>query len=233
MTEKQPLKWHNEVLTVYNDDCMNIMAGYPDGYFDLAIVDTPYGIKADKKNSTSKKQSKKSATASQDYGNQEWDNEVPPIEYFKELMRISRHQIMWGVNYYPYNLFAEGRIYWDKKVTMPTYSDGELAYCSKLNSIKTFEFAWHGMIQGDMSNKEKRIHPTQKPIRLYSWLYENFAKPNYKVIDTHLGSGSNAIAAHYYLTGEGAEFVGTEIDNDYYNASIKRIAEETRQLKLF
>ena len=186
---------------------MEYMKGLEDNAFELAIVDPPYGIDADKKNSADKKQSAKSAAYSKDYGDQSWDSDVPKYEYFLELKRVSKHQIIWGVNYYPYDLFQGGRIYWDKEVTMPTYSDGELAYCSKINSIRAFTFAWHGMIQGDMKNKEQRIHPTQKPVKLYEWLLANYAKEGDKILDTHLGSGSSAIAAHY----GGFDFVGCEL----------------------
>ena len=130
-------------MNITNEDNMELMARYKDNYFDLAIVDPPYGIDADKKNSKKELKSKKSASLSKDYGSQEWDSEVPNINYFKELMRVSRNQIIWGVNYYPYNFLNGGRIFWNKCVTMPTYSDGELAYCSFINSIKSYKFAWH------------------------------------------------------------------------------------------
>lgn len=121
----------------YNEDCLEAMKEIQDKYFDLAIVDPPYGIGASEKNSTDKKQSKNSATNSKNYGSQKWDDNVPSKEYFDELMRVSKNQIIWGVNYYPYDSLVGGRIYWDKRVTMPTYSNGELAYCSLINSIKS------------------------------------------------------------------------------------------------
>jgi site-specific DNA-methyltransferase (adenine-specific) len=112
---------------------------------------------------------------------------------------------------------------------MPTYSDGELAYCSKINSIRSYKYAWHGMIQGDMKNKEQRIHPTQKPVKLYQWLLKNYAEPGQCILDTHLGSGSSAIAAHYF----GVDFVGLEIDEDYFKAAKQRFDQETRQKSMF
>ena len=221
MTEKQPLKWHNEVLTVYNDDCMNIMACYPDNYFDLAIVDPPYGIGDKFKGG---KTGKMNFNGVVDKG---WDIEPPNKDYFDELKRVSKNQIIWGGNYFLDNLNSSRCfIVWDKKIS----EDFSLAMC---------ELAWTSfdklakIYRMSVPKTGNKIHPTQKPIPLYAWIYQNYAEPNYKVIDTHLGSGSNAIAAHYYLTGAGAEFVGCELDNDYYNASIKRIAKETRQLKLF
>jgi site-specific DNA-methyltransferase (adenine-specific) len=219
----------NPESIVYNADCMDIMKGYPDKYFDLAVVDPPYGIDADVKNSTDKKQSKKSASKSKKYGEQKWDADVPTKEYFIELFRVSKEQIIWGVNYYPFDFLAGGRIYWDKCVTMPTYSDGELAYCSLLNSIKSVKIAWHGMIQHDMKNKEIRIHPTQKPVALYDWIFKNYAKPTDKILDTHLGSGSSRIAAYK----SGLSFVGIELDKDYFEAQEKRFKQFKSQLTLF
>ena len=217
------------ISEVYNMDCIAGMKEYPDKYFDLAIVDPPYGISADKKNSTNIKQSKKSATNSKYYGDQTWDMDVPTMEYFVELFRVSKEQIIWGVNYYPFDFLAGGRIYWDKCVTMPTYSNGELAYCSLLNSIKSIKLAWHGMIQDDMKNKEQRIHPTQKPIKLYDWILMNYAKQGDKILDTHLGSGSSRIAAYR----NGFDFVGFEIDKDYFEAQEKRFKTELMQPRLF
>jgi len=214
---------------VYLEDCVTALKRYADNHFDLAIVDPPYGINADIKNSTDKKQSKKSASKSKKYGEQKWDADVPTKEYFIELFRVSKEQIIWGVNYYPFDFLSGGRIYWDKCVTMPTYSDGELAYCSLLNSIKSVKIAWHGMIQHDMKNKEERIHPTQKPVKLYDWIFKNFAKEGDKILDTHLGSGSSRIAAYK----GGFNFVGFEIDQEYYEKQEKRFNDFKSQLRLF
>ena len=210
-------------------DCIEGMKQYPDKYFDLAVVDPPYGINADVKNSTDKKQSKKSASKSKKYGEQKWDADVPTKEYFIELFRVSKEQIIWGVNYYPFDFLAGGRIYWDKCVTMPTYSDGELAYCSLLNSIKSVQIAWHGMIQHDMKNKEARIHPTQKPVALYKWLLTNYAKQGDKILDSHLGSASSRIAA-YDLN---FDFTGFELDPEYIEKSTIRFNNHINQLSLF
>jgi len=211
---------------ITNEDCMDLMARYEDNYFDLAIVDPPYGINADKKNSVRKMQSKKSAGLSKDYGNQDWDTAVPDDNYFVELKRVSKKQIVWGANFF--NLQG-GMLYWHKHVTMPTYSQGELAWLSWLNKIDFVDIAWHGMIQHDMKNKEMRIHPTQKPIKLYEWLLMNYAKENDKILDTHLGSGSIAIACHNL----GYELTGCELDKDYYEAAMKRIEQHKQQQRLF
>lgn len=220
--------YKTDLLDLRRMDCMELMRGVEDNAFDLAIVDPPYGVGADKKNSVRKLQSKGSAALSKDYGGNEWDDHIPRESYFRELIRTSAHQIIWGVNYYPYDFLSGGRLYWNKCVTMPTYSSGELAYCSKLNSIKSFKYAWHGMIQGDMKNKEHRIHPTQKPIALYNWLLHNYATPGDRILDTHLGSGSIAVACHY----KGFHLTGTELDQDYFDGMVKRVSSQTAQTEL-
>lgn len=217
-------------INLYNCDNMELMKSIPDNYYDLAITDPPYGINADKKNSKKELKTKKSATLSVDYGSQEWDSDVPKEDYFKELKRISKKQIIWGVNYYPYSdLFVGGRLFWDKGVTMPTYSKGELAYLSWLNSIDYCKIDWHGMIQHDMKNKETRIHPTQKPVALYKWLLDKYAKQGDKILDTHGGSMSIAIACHDY----GFELDLCELDKEYYDNGVKRVVNHVGQLKMF
>jgi len=175
---------------------MDALRDMRDNEFSLALVDPPYGIGADKKNNgkNSDRHEKTSLAKIATYKEAEWDDCVPDDCYFSELVRVSKNQIIWGVNYFSNPLLAGGRLYWDKQVTMPTYSDGEIAYCSSINSVRSFVFAWHGMIQGNMKNKESRIHPTQKPVALYKWLLANYAKEGDTILDTHLGSGSIAIA---------------------------------------
>lgn len=217
-------------IKITNEDNMVLMKRYPDKYFDLAIVDPPYGIGADKKNNVNKKQTKKSASKSKYYGSQEWDLDIPSIEYFNELKRVSKKQIIWGVNYYPYaNLFVGGRLFWDKGVTMPTYSKGELAYLSWLNSIDVVKIDWHGMIQYDMKNKEIRIHPTQKPVKLYELILRNYAKQGDLILDTHLGSGSIALACHNL----NFDLVACELDPEYYNKALERLRRHQAQLTIF
>ena len=215
-------------INMYHIDSMDFMKDKPDNYYDLAICDPPYGIKADKKNSNDNLKTEKSACKSKNYGSQEWDNNIPEVLYFNELKRVSKNQIIWGINYFPY-CFGAGRIYWKKNVAMPTYSDGELAYCSLTNSIKEFEFTWHGMIQHDMKNKEIRIHPTQKPAALYKWLLQNYAKPGDKILDTHGGSGSICIACH----DMGFDLDWCELDKDYYDAAVKRFNKHKQQIRMF
>ena len=201
-------------------DCMDFMREFPDKYFDLAIVDPPYGIDADNKNNgkNSDRHEKTSKAKINTYKKTNWDNATPNDEYFNELKRISKEQIIWGANYFG---LVGGMLYWHKNVTMPTYSTGELAYLSWLQKIDFVNITWHGMLQQNMKNKEERIHPTQKPIALYSWLLENYAKPGDKILDTHLGSGSSRIAAYK----KGFDFWGCEIDADYFAASEKRFRE--------
>lgn len=218
-------------ITITNEDNMELMARYPDKYFDLAIVDPPYGINADLKNngSNSKTHEKTSKAKIKNYKTG-WDNKTPDVNYFNELKRVSKRQIIWGVNYYPYSeFFVGGRLFWDKGVTMPTYSKGELAFLSWLNSIDVVKIDWHGMIQHDMKNKEIRIHPTQKPVALYKWILDKYAKQGDKILDTHLGSGSISIACHDY----GFELTCCELDVDYYNKAVERITNHTNQIRLF
>lgn len=211
---------------IIHGDCMDVMRDMPDKAFDLAIVDPPYGIGADSKNSANVLQSKKSATISNVYGEQVWDKNIPDEIYFRELFRVSKNQIIWGANYYG---LKGGYIYWDKEVTMPTYSSGELAFCSLQNRITYFKYAWHGMIQGDMANKETRIHPTQKPVKLYKWLLDKYAKQGDKILDTHGGSLSLAIACEDY----GFEYTVVEKDIDYYKGGLKRVNDYKAQTNMF
>ena len=182
-------------------DCMLAMKEMSDNQFDLAIVDPPYGIDIANDDRQGKK-FKRSATKRKNYGKKDWDTHAPSKDYFIELKRVSMHQIIWGVNYYK---------------------------CSKINSVKSYKFRWNGMLQHDMKNKEIRIHPTQKPVSLYEWLLMKYAKEGDKILDTHLGGGSIAIACHNL----GYDLTGYEIDKEYYNAAIKRINQHKAQKRLF
>jgi site-specific DNA-methyltransferase (adenine-specific) len=213
-------------INFFNCDNIDFMKTKPDNYYDLAIVDPPYGIDADVKNNTDKKQSKKSASKSKKYGDQSWDSCIPTEEYFAELKRVSKKQIIWGANFF--NLQG-GMLYWHKNVTMPTYSTGELAYLSWLNKIDFVEITWHGMLQYDMKNKEDRIHPTQKPIMLYRWLLDKYAEKGNKIIDTHGGSFTNAIACDM----EGFDLDIIEIDGTYFDNGVQAFDKYKQQLKLF
>ena len=211
-------------------DCMDVMAGFPDGYFDLAIVDPPYGIGA-AENKRGGQQYGKATAPSKSYGAKMWDSGTPPVEYFEELRRVSKHQIIWGANHMMEKIMrgSPSWIVWDKQNGNNRYADAELAYTSHDKAARVFRFRWAGMLQGDMANKEDRIHPTQKPVTLYRWLLSNYAKPGQRVLDTHLGSGSHAIAAHY----AGIHLTACEIDPDYFHAATARIKRETAQTELF
>jgi site-specific DNA-methyltransferase (adenine-specific) len=208
-------------------DCMEVMAGFPDGYFDLAIVDPPYGIGEDGKKNHSRGQAAKPTL----YTPKAWDRQTPPVEYFEELRRVAKHQIIWGANHMMEKIMrgSPSWIIWDKENGETDFADAELAYTSHDKAARVFRFRWAGMLQGDMANKEARIHPTQKPVALYRWLLANYAKPGMRVLDTHLGSGSHAIAAHY----AGIHLTACEIDPDYFHAAKARIERETRQTELF
>lgn len=216
-------------------DCMELMKEYPDKHFDLAIVDPPYGIGIDKDFGKAGGQVKGSKSgfckaARTKFHYSDWDKGSPPPKYFAELRRVSKHQIIWGANHFieamPIN--SPSWIVWDKK-TNGYFADCELAYTSFDRAVRKFEFTWNGLLQGDMANKENRIHPTQKPIALYRWLIANYAKEGMKILDTHLGSMSHAIAAHY----SGVHLTGCELDPDYFAAGIARVKAETAQMDMF
>lgn len=216
---------HNNIKIIC-DDNMKVMAGYADNYFDLAIVDPPYGISFAKgyKRTTQDRLGKR-------HKSKDWDDAIPTDEYFNELFRISKNQIIWGGNYFPI-LWQNGcRCYlsWYKANPVDNFSDNELAWTSFDKPAKTFYYRYYGNLSGNTS-AENKIHPTQKPIKLYDWILKNYAEKNYKIIDTHLGSGSSAISAFYYGV---AEFVGIEIADDYFNDAVNRIKEKTLQIKLF
>lgn len=216
------------MIELHNIDCLEYMKNCKDNEFDLAIVDPPYGIGESGK--TNKSRGK--LAIAKDYKSFAGDDLEPPNkEYFKELQRISKNQIIWGANHFIQNIAAGSPcwIVWDKDNGGNDFADCELAYTSFKTAVRKFKFTWNGMIQGDMENKELRIHPTQKPVKLYEWLLSNYAKEGDKILDTHLGSGSSAIAAHY----SGFDFVGCELDQDYFEAAKKRIEIETAQIDMF
>ncbi len=218
--------------TFYNDDCMHVMQLYDDNYFDLAIVDPPYGIGTNviknSKNRTNLAQGNEYKT----YSNEKKD--VPTPDYFIELSRISKNQIIWGANHFAdrFNSASSGWIIWDKCVPDGVnFAQCEIGYTSFRCSVKIFRYQWSGMLQGGIGDKrknEQRIHPAQKPIALYQWILGQFSSSGDRILDTHLGSGSSAIAAYYC----DREFTGIEIDTDYFNACFARYKAETAQMRL-
>ena len=200
---------------ITNEDCMDLMARYEDNYFDLAIVDPPYGIEVNKMQLGSGKYKNKG---------KQWDSETPKQEFFNELFRVSKNQIIWGANYMIDKIKkpSMGWVYWDKMNGTSDFSDGELAFTSFSRALRSYK---HHLSM----DRSQRFHPTQKPIKLYEWLLMNYAKENDKIIDTHLGSGSIAIACHNL----GYELTGCELDKDYYEAAMKRIEQHKQQQRLF
>lgn len=213
------------ISEVKNMDCIEYMKQFPDKFFELAIVDPPYFEEYGKANYTGSSVTKKGIKRiSTDIEN--WD--IPDESYFNELFRVSQNQIIWGCNYYAKHIPSAGRIVWDKKNDSSTFSKCELASHSFGVRVDIFRYMWNGMLQENMKNKESRIHPTQKPVALYRWLLQNYAKQGDKILDTHLGSGSSRIAADM----EGFDFYACELDKDYFDASCKRFDEYKKQLKL-
>ena len=211
-------------------DCMEYMAGLPDKAFELAIVDPPYGIDAAELFGGEARKSGNGCAMKSAFVKKGWDTSTPEREYFDQLARVSKNQIVWGANYMTNHLPPSmGWIVWDKDNGTTKFSDCELAYSSFNGALRKFKYTWNGMIQGNMANKEIRIHPTQKPVALYEWLLTNYAKPGQRILDTHLGSGSSAIACNNL----GYELVGCELDPDYYEAACKRIHQATAQERLF
>ena len=206
---------------VYLEDCVTALKRYKDNYFDLAIVDPPYG-NIDAIGLIDNKKKGKQATKRTNY--KLFENIAPDDEYYCELARVSKNQIIWGGNFLG---LCGGVIVWQKNGT--AFGEAEVAICSTHKSVKVFEYTWNGMIQQNMKDKEIRIHPTQKPVALYEWILANYAKPNDLILDTHLGSGSSRIAAYK----GGFNFVGFEIDQEYYEKQEKRFNDFKSQLRLF
>ena len=201
-------------MNITNEDNMELMARYDDNYFDLAIVDPPFGI----------------GNFVQTGGNKRgeevtWNDNTPTQNYFSELYRVSKHRIIFGANYY--NCFEgnHGAIVWIKNQPMPNFSKAVIASCSFHKKIELYEQTWTNFVHKGRAN----IHPCEMPVDIYYWLLKNYAKEGDKILDTHLGSGSIAIACHDL----GFDLTACELDTDYYNAAIKRIEDHKKQLKLF
>lgn len=213
-----------ELNKLYNMDCMEGMKEYPDKYFDLAIVDPPYGIGMDGGNIGGSNLGK-----AKDYTKKQWDDKAPDKEYFNELIRASKKQIIWGANHFISKIPFDSScwVVWDK-LNSGNFADCELAYTNFDTAVRKFEFRWNGMLQGNMKNKEIRIHPTQKPVALYKWLLQNYAKEGDKILDTHVGSASSLIACH----DMGFDYIGFELDKEYFNKATERLEKHKSQLNL-
>jgi site-specific DNA-methyltransferase (adenine-specific) len=204
---------------------MEVMARYPYKYFDLAVVDPPYGIGEDGGSNHSRSKIAKSKI----YTPKNWDKEPPNKMYFDELIRVSKNQIIWGANHFISRIPFDSSCWlvWDKENGENDFADCELAWTSFKKAVRRYKFRWAGMLQGNMKEKEIRLHPTQKPVALYDWIFKNYASPNDKILDTHLGSGSSRIAAHKAKL----DFVGCELDKEYFDAQEKRFKDFSSQLR--
>ena len=211
-----------EKITITQEDNMELMKRYPDNHFDLAIVDPPYGINLANMNMGIGNTKKASKAKNRKWKAKDWDNATPTKEYFHELFRVSKNQIIWGGNYFdlpPCKKF----IVWDKEIPDGlSFSDCEMAWTSFSGANKIFKYSAY-------KNKAEKFHPTQKPPQLYKYCLDKYAKQGDKILDTHLGSGSIAIACHDY----NFELTACELDKEYYNASIQRIKNHISQIKLF
>lgn len=201
-------------------DCLDFMRTLPNNYADLAICDPPYGIGASEMTMGTGKNKRYSK-------GKNWDNKTPLLEYFIELFRVSKNQIIWGGNYFTDKLpISRGWIYWDKQLNKDvSFADGELAWTSFDKVLKTAKVQYSGFLGAD----NERIHPTQKPVALYKWLLDKYAKQGDKIFDSHVGSGSSRIACYDY----GFDFIGCEIDKDYFDAQELRFNNHIAQQKLF
>lgn len=206
---------------LHNVDCMEAMREYPDKYFELAIVDPPYGIGADKMTLGNGQRMLHRGS---------WDSSAPNKSYFDELYRVSRNQIIWGANHFVSKIPFDSScwIFWDKGTGDNDYADGELAWTSFRSVVKKKFISWVGANAKEKTEVD-RIHPTQKPVALYTWLLNNYAKPGDKILDTHAGSASSGVACHKM----GFDWTGCEIDKDYYTAASKRLEAVKAQVSMF
>jgi len=209
-------------ITITNEDNMELMKRYPDNYFDLAIVDPPYGIDLANMNMGIGNTPKASKVKNRKWKAKDWDSAIPSDEYFTELFRVSKNQIIWGGNYFNLGI-CNKFIIWDKEIPEGlSFSDCEYAWTSFNGANKIFRYSAY-------LNKSEKFHPTQKPPQLYKWLLDKYAKEGDKILDTHLGSGSIAIACHDY----GFELTACELDKEYYDKAIERIKNHVSQLTMF
>lgn len=213
-------------INLHLGDCMEAMAKMPDKAYDLAIVDPPYGIGEDGGSNHSRDKMAKAKK----YTPKNWDKSPPQKEYFEQLCRVSKNQIVWGANHFISRLPFDSScwIVWDKD-NSGDFADCELAYTSFKTAVRKFQWRWNGMLQQDMKNKEQRIHVTQKPVALYKWLLHNYAKEGDKILDTHGGSMSIAIACH----DMNFDLDLWELDPEYYQKGVERFNQHKAQLRMF
>lgn len=229
-----------DFMELHNTDCLEIMKGMADKSVDLILTDPPYGLgEAAGKNKSrgsaqgaNKWKGTRNTTGAgvpaKDYGTLQWDNAPPSAEYFREMLRVSKHQIIFGGNYFVEHLRnSPCWIVWDKDNGETDFADCELAWCSFSSAVRRFKYRWNGMLQQNMGDKEERIHPTQKPVRLFEWILERYAKPGQVIFDPYMGSGSSAIAAQAL----GLPYIGCEREPTYFEAAKLRIEEAAGQCR--
>lgn len=211
------------MIELYQGDCIEFMRNYQDNHFDCVVTDPNYGIgEADGKN-----KSRSKIAISKDYGNKDWDNKRPSPEYFKEILRVSKNQIIFGGNYFADLLPASSCwIVWDKENGKTDFADCELAWTSFKTAVRLFRYRWQGMLQGNMGRKEERIHPTQKPLPLMEWIIANYTKEDEIVLDPFMGSGTTGEACIRF----NRKFIGIEKEKDYFDLASKRLEDAQNQL---
>ena len=214
-----------ELNRIINGDCLEVMKDIPDKYFELAIVDPPYGIDILKIQNTNADSNRVSNNGYwKNYKYSEWDKYIPSVDYFKELFRVSKNQIIWGGNYFSLPPCCQW-IVWNK-IERNCQANGEMAWTNLKGQVKIFDMS---RADAYINKMDYKFHPTQKPVALYKWLLKNYAKTGDKILDTHSGSGTTAVAC----IDMGFEYLAIEKDKDYYDASVKRINKELLKIKLF
>ena len=215
-------KYINQII---NADCLDILRELPDKSIDLVLTDPPYGIGEAKKNNASRSK----LAIAKDYGKKYWDDRIPQKEIFDEIFRVSKNQIIFGGNYFVEYLHNSSCwLVWDKN-NSGNFADCELAWTNFKSAVRKYRWTWNGMLQHDMKNKDVRIHPTQKPLKLFEMILNDYSKENDLILDCFSGSGTTAVACHNLKR----RFICIEKDEDYYNASVERLKDAQSQLKLF
>jgi site-specific DNA-methyltransferase (adenine-specific) len=211
------------MIQLHNNDCLEAMKQMDDKHFDLAIVDPPYGIGANKMTLGNGKRKVYR-------GQNDWDANPPSKEYFNELFRVSKNQIIWGANHFieQFSKNSSCWLFWDKGTGANDFADGELAWTSFNGAMRKIFISWVGA-NAKEKNEIDRIHPTQKPVKLYEWILDKYANEGDKILDTHLGSGSIALACH----NRGFDLTGFEIDKEYYDNAVERLRVHQSQLTMF
>jgi len=204
-------------------DCLEVMKGIPDKAIDLVLTDPPYGIKE----SNEKNRTRARLAKTTDFGHYDWDKQKVKKEYFEEIRRVSKNQVIFGGNYYA-SILGDSSCWlvWDKDNGKNDFADCELAWTSFKTAVRKFKWRWKGMLQEDMKNKEKRVHPTQKPLPLFKWILEKYSQPNDVILDPFLGSGTTAVACLEL----NRHFIGIELSSEYCEIAKKRIREIQPQL---